>query len=254
MGMTEEEYALQLRELGREVHINDGVWWEKHHFGYCKPAYEFRSFRPGEAKPKFKRSFIGYSHPVPVPSDRVRTLRWMILDGEALGLFSLSSISGKKRNQVRKGLKNCEVRRLDDVERHLEEMRQINISQAERQMGIGDFGLPVRYYIDEAELWRRDTRRWFSLENREWWGAFVDGMLGAYMVTYQVESVRFIGVMKSHTQYLRNCVTDAIYFTVLELAGKDESCKMVVNGGPMRPVWIISKNSFCFPVVKFLIM
>jgi hypothetical protein len=244
--LTEEEYARQARELGRDVHLNDGIWWERHYLGYCKPVFEFRPFSPGQARPKFSKSFLGYSHQVSDGSQANRVLEVMALQGDALRSFSLDALDGKKRNQVRKGLKNCEVRRITNLRASLEDVRQINISQAERQMETGSFGKPARYYTEQAEEWKREIELWFRLPGREWWGAFVGERLGAYMITFQVEAVRFMFVMKTHSDFLRLCLTDAIYFTVLKQAAEEKSCQRVINGGPMRDSLDRYKEQFLF--------
>lgn len=244
--LTEHDFADQARQLGREVHQHGGVWWEKHQIGYCKPAFEFRPFPPGQARPRFARSFLGYSHQVPDARLGTRVVEYMVLEGEDLKSFSMKSLRSEKRNQVRKGLKSCEVRLITDVEPVLEAMRQINVTQAERQMLTGRFGKPARYYTEQMEAWRAEIRRWFSLPGREWWGAFVNGELGAYMLTFQVETVRFIGLMKTHTDSLKLCLTDAIYFLVLESAAREESCRRIINGGPLRPSLDRYKEQFLF--------
>ena len=170
----------------------------------------------------------------------------MVLEGEDLHGFSMARLRSEKRNQVRKGLKSAQVRRITELEPHLEAMRHINIAQAERQMDTGSFGKPARYYQEQADAWREEIRRWFNLPEREWWGAFVDSRLAAYMLTFEVESVRFIGVMKTHTEALKLCLTDAIYFTVLEQAAASKTCQRVINGGPLRPSLDRYKEQFLF--------
>lgn len=244
--LTEKQFAEQARQLGHEVHLHQGVWWQKHQLGYYKPAFEFRPFPPGKARPRFSKAYLGFSHQVTDSGQASRMVEYMMLDGESLRSFSLDKIDGKKRNQVRKGLKSCELRRLTEVEPYLEDMRQISITQAKRQMETGSFGKPADYYTEHAGAWRAEIRRWFALPGREWLGAFVEGRLGAYMVTYKVENVRFIGVMKTHSDFMRFCLTDAIYFTVLNQARMDPGCVRIANGGPVRPSLDYYKEQFLF--------
>lgn len=244
--LTEAGLAEELRKLGRKVHEHNGVWWEMTSPFYTKPVSEFRPFLPGKARPDLLKSFLGYSHQVPERKYANRTLEFMILEGEDLRQFSMARLRSEKRNQVRKGLKLCEIRPIDDIDSWLEDIRQINISQARRMMDDDTFGLPYTHYIDHEQEWKADMRRHKSMLGHEWVGAFYQGSLAAYMITCQVENIRFIQVMKSHTDHLKLCATDAIYFTVLEKAGQTLDCDRIVNGGPGREGLNRFKEQFLF--------
>jgi hypothetical protein len=245
-GITEAEYAQQRQQLGRAIHENHGVWWETTAPFYAKPAFDFRLILPRQARPRWHKSFLGYSHQVPTRAQANRTLEWMVLEGENLKQFSLGRLRSEKRNQIRKGLKLCEVRLIPDLEACLEDMRQINISQAQRLMADDTFGLPPTYYVSHQDKWRAELLKRFGLDGHEWWGAFHQGVLVAYLVTYQVESVRFFQVMKTHTEHLKLCATDAVYFRVLEQASRDADCLKIINGGPAREGLNRFKEQFLF--------
>jgi hypothetical protein len=242
-----EQNAEQKRtRLGCRLHLSGGVWWERQQPCYAKPAFEFQSFMPGAAKPSRKRGFFIYSHQVPSPATANRFVDWMILEGEDLMQFSLARLRSEKRNQVRKGLKNCEVRIITDIEPHLEQALQINATQAKRHMATGWFTRSTAYFSRHIEAWKTETRLHFSLPGWQWWGAFVQGRLAAYMRTLQVADVLFIMSMKNHTDFLKLCSSDAIYFTALEEASRSGSANRIVNGGPMRPSLDHFKEQFLF--------
>jgi len=244
--LTEADYAEQRREMGRTIHENDGVWWETLAPFYTKPAFEFKSFLPKTAKPRWSKSFFGYSHQVPDRRYANRILEYMILEGEDLRHFSMASLRSEKRNQVRKGLKMCEVRPVLDLESCLEDLRQINIAQAKRLMEDETFCLPYTYYVEHEREWKSEMRRLFAMPGHDWWGAFHQGILVAYMVTCHVENIRLIQFMKTHTDHLRLCATDAIYFTALENACRDPDCHKIVNGAPAREGLNRFKAQFLF--------
>ena len=156
----------------------------------------------------------------------------MVLEGEDLELFGMDRLRGKKRNQVRKGLRNCDIRRVNDIEPHLEEIREIYISQARRHTEHYELpDTPPRYYVEHAEAWRTRERRYLTTCGRELWGAFVHGELRAFLVSSQVEDVRFIEKMKTHTEALKLCPSDALYYTVLEYGAHVDGCQRVINPG-----------------------
>jgi hypothetical protein len=245
--LTIEQNADQKQtSLGCKLHFFGGVWWERQQPMYAKPAFEFQSFVPGAARPDLKKGFLVYSHQVPSPEMSNRLVDWMILQGEDLTQFSLARLRSEKRNQVRKGLKNCEVRIITDIEPHLENALRINATQAERHMATGWFTRSSGYFAQHAEAWKAETRLYFRLPGWQWWGAFAQGQLVAYMRTLQVADVLFIMAMKNHTEFLKLCGSDAIYFTALEAASRSGTVSRIVNGGPMRPSLDRFKEQFLF--------
>ena len=249
--LTETEYAQQQVSLGRRIHGHDGVWWDEQYPFYCKPAFIYRAFDPGSARPARRRSLLGYSHQVTTPEKGNRHAAFMVLEGERLRMFSLSTIDGYKRNRVRKGLKSCAVRLIDAIEPNLEKMRQINIDQALRQAARAGSETPVHRYIAEADSWRTQVRAEFALRGREWWGAFVDNALAAYIVTYQVDTTRVIEKVKSHSDYLKYCVVDALHFVLLEAASNETSCLRVIHGRPQHESLNQYKEQFLFRSKEF---
>jgi hypothetical protein len=242
-----EQNAEQKRKsLGCKLHYSGGVWWERQQPFYAKPAFEFQSLVPGMARPDRKKGFFVYSHQVPSPELGNRLVDWMILEGEDLQQFSMARLRSEKRNQVRKGLKNCEVRTVTDLEPHLDQALQINATQAERHMATGWFTRSSAYFARHAQAWKAETRLHFSLPGWQWWGAFVQGQLVAYMRTLQVADILFIMSMKNHTEFLKLCSSDAIYFTALEAASRAGNVSRIVNGGPMRPSLNRFKEQFLF--------
>jgi len=249
--LTELEFVEQQISLGRRIHQHDGVFWEEVYPRYCKPAFIYRAFDPGEARPARLRSLLGFSHRVTSPEGGNRIVKFMVLEGERLRGFSLEALGGKKRNQVRRGLRTCDVRSINDLERVLERVREINISQAERQEGRKGTETPVRRYVEESNQWRAQVRREFDFKGREWWGAFIDGVLSAYMRCYQVDGMRIIEQTKADTRYLKDYPMDALYFTVLSMAASDSSCLRVVNGRPMHASLNHYKEQFLFEGSEF---
>ncbi|HPR69775.1 MAG TPA: hypothetical protein PLJ99_10845, partial [Kiritimatiellia bacterium] len=130
--LTEAQYAEQQRRLGRRLHEHDGVWWEEIRRFYCKPAFVYKAFDRGSARPAPGRSWLGYSHPVPDAGQANRFLPVMTLTRDRLDGFGLPALPQKKRNQVRRALERCEVRPLADVVSCLERLREINLSQVRR--------------------------------------------------------------------------------------------------------------------------
>jgi hypothetical protein len=126
--------------------------------------------------------------------------------------FDLKLLDPKKRNKVRQGLKFTQVRRLEQIEPYLNEMRDINVDHA----------------------------------RRHWWGAFLDGRLAAYMICYQVNDLGFIDTTKSHSDFHKYRPNDALYYTVLRQFALDTGCHAVLNSQPQREGLNRFKEEFLF--------
>ena len=248
--LTEAQYVAQQRSLGRRIHEHGGVFWEETYPFYCKPAFIYKAFDRGAARPARLRSLLGYSHQVRHLREANRTLPVMALDRAGLDGFDLQKLPQKKRNNVRRALERCVVRSIDDVEIHLERLRAINVVQAQRhEKGVGA-ETPASRYAEEAESWRAQMRREFALAGREWWGAFVGDVLAAYLRTYQVDGVRVIQQAKADTEYLKSYPMDALYYAILSRASADATCQWIVNGGPLHPSLNHYKEQFLFKTVE----
>ncbi|MDS4068159.1 MAG: hypothetical protein RKO24_00890 [Candidatus Competibacter sp.] len=249
--LTEADYVKQQQSLGRRIHEHDGVFWEEVYPFYCKPAFVYRAFDPGTARPARWRSLLGYSHQVCARERGNRTVPFMVLERERLDDFGLMKLPTKKRNQVRRALEHCAIQPITDLELVLERLREINLSQAVRQEQGAGAEAPARRYTEEAEAWRAQIRREFALEEREWWGAFVDGALVAYLRTYQVDGIRIIQQTKADTAYFKFHPVDALYYEVLSRAATDATCQRIVNGDPRHESLNHFKEQFLFRAVEY---
>lgn len=249
--LTEAEFVEQQRSLGRRIHEHDGVFWEEVYRFYCKPAFIYRAFDRGSARPHPLRSLLGYSHQVTDAPQSNRTVPFMVLERDGLDGFDLQKLPSPKRRIVRQGISRCEVKSILDIEPLMERVREINIAQSLRQeAGAGAETSPKRY-IDEAEDWRAQIRREFALRGREWWGAFVDGVLAAYLRTYQVDEIRVIQQVKADTAYFKYRPVDALYFHVLSASAVDPGCMRIMNGDPRHTSLNRFKEQFLFKAVSY---
>lgn len=249
--LTEIQYVEQQRSLGHRIHQQDGVYWEEVYPFYCKPAFIYKAFDPGTSRPARVRRLLGYSHQVVTPELGNRRLPVMVLGRNSLDGFDLLKLPSKKRNNVRRALDQCVVKPITDIEAHLERILEINVSQAIRHEKGAGAETPVRRYTEESDQWRRQMRGEFALVDREWWGAFVDGQLTAYLRTYQVDDIRVIQQAKADTACLRFYPMDALYYTVLSQAAGDPLCRMIVNGRPQHPSLNHYKEQFLFKADEF---
>ena len=231
--VSEEEFAAGEAALGKKVHLHDDVWWVQKSRFYCKPVHEFRCLRPGKVAPSLWESLLGYSHRVDSPEQQGHEMRWNIIQGEDLREFSLERLPGKKRNNIRQGLKNCHVKIVSHIEPLLPAMKAINVVQARRFDAQGDRRayLAASYYEEKEPEWRRDMSKVFAHPGHTFVGAFVDEHLAAYIDLIQIEDTWMFGAVKSHDDFLERRPVDALYFATLSVAARNPYCARVVNGG-----------------------
>ena len=212
--------------LGYSLHRHEGIWWQQQSPFHCKPAIRLEEISPGEARPWWFRSLAGYSHAVPEGAPANSVITMMMLRREQGKPFGLEDLSSRRRSQVRRGLKKTEVKRIDDLEPLMEDVRQIVISTRMRT-GVG---LPVSHYTDHFDGWKKSILKLFAMEDRPWWGGFIDGRLVAYYQTTLLEDMLSIGAAKSHSDFLANCPNDAILYVVMEEAFNRMGCRCVEYG------------------------
>lgn len=235
--ITEETFAREEQRLGRHVHLHDGVWWIRTAPFYYKPVHEFRTFPPRSARPQALKALLGYSHQVPDVSQATRTVVMNVLQGDDLRNFALERLGGKRRNKVRGGLRACRVETVKDIAPLLDQIKVINIALALRleKGGAPVSFLPASYYEQHDAEWRQILLRRFTHQGHQLFAAFVEKRLAAYVDLQRTEDTWVFCSSKSSDECLMFHPVDALYFTILSQAGKDETCRRVVNGGGNEP-------------------
>lgn len=249
--LTELDYVKQQQALGRRIHEHDGVFWEEVYPFYCKPAFIYKAFEPGTARPARLRSLLGYSHQVDRTENGNRALPIMVLERNRLDNFGIMSLPSKRRTKVRRGLENCVIRAIEDLEPVLEQMREINISQSLRQAKQAGAEAPVSRYLQEADDWRSQIRREFQQKNRTWIGAFVNGLLIAYIRSYTVEGICVGQHTKAHDDAFQAKAVDALFFEWISSAAADSRCQCIISGSPLHGSLNDFKENFLFEL-KYL--
>jgi len=114
--------------------------------------------------------------------------------------YDLSVLSAKSRNQTRRGLENCQVRKMSwkeletiASEAHADTMKRHQLN-GERSLGFGS-------YLKECPAY-------------EAWGAFVGDDLAAFMVTLWVEDWVHILIQRSVSSHLKSRPNNALVFCV----------------------------------------
>lgn len=221
--MTHDDYISAKQEAGYRLHLNNNVWWETTRWGYCKPAVPFEEVEANVSRPSSLRSAIGYGHRVNNPKIASGSWHSLIMSRETIAGWSLvSSIDGKRRNVIRKGLRNNQVARIDNLSPYREDLTTIAISTAIRNQR----GFRSEYYRDKSNEWWCAMLRVATFS--ELWGAFHDGRMIAYLSVQVAGRRAVIDGAKSMTEYLQTCPNDALVFTFVD------SCR---ERGDIDEIW-----------------
>ncbi|RJO60862.1 hypothetical protein C4544_04270 [candidate division WS5 bacterium] len=226
MQITSSEYIKKQLALGETIHEHNGVWWIKSSHFVCKPVNPYQIIERDMARPKYIKSFLGYSHLV--RDKKTANSYWpkFILTNDKIRNFGFDCISQKRRNIVRKGLKLTEIRKIENIYPLINNIKDVCISTAVRT----GRGYPPNYYIQNYEKWKSYICKMFNIGLGEWWGAFYENLLIAYIYVYQIDDTMIIAAAKSHTDYLDKCPNDALIFTFLNHCKQTVECKRIEYG------------------------
>lgn len=227
--MTKEEFIERVLEIGYDVHFNDGVYWiESEPFCY-RPVIPYQVIEPGKAKPKRHKALLGYSHHVSDKKYANKYIPIMLMNEERLSNFGIHILSSSVRARVRKGLKLTEVRKIEEIEPVLDDMKAIEISKASK---IRQATSP-EYYVKHDKKWRAWTIKQFNGDRgkKDYWGSFYKGSLIAFMKIEQIDDTVTINNVASLSDHLDKCPNDAALFSVLEYYKNLSECKKVIHGG-----------------------
>jgi hypothetical protein len=233
--MTQDEFARQQIQLGHALHYHQGVWWEKQRSRpfFYKPASRLQEIVPGASRPSPLRALVGYSHAVPPGAGHSTTWPTMIATWDRTDVFSLDNLAGAtavKRSQVRRMVRTAqrelEIRMFHSCAELMHDLRQINIETALRTGA----GRPPSYYTEQEDRWQAFIRSLFELPEREWWGAFYQERLIAYLYGYAIGRDWIVNTAKSLSDCMHLRPNDGLLFHAMERAINLHRCSRIVHG------------------------
>jgi hypothetical protein len=120
--------------------------------------------------------------------------------------YDINSLGAWARKNVRRGLKNCVIEPIS-VQRFVDEGWALRSDTLDRQ---------GRHFRMSRETWKRRYLMLAELKGFEIWAALVQGRLGAFLVTVQMEEVCYFLYQQCHRDYLREHVNNALTFVVTQ--------------------------------------
>lgn len=248
------ELARQEIEGGAKIVLHDGVWWNEVQPFFYQPLDLTQAVRSNQ-RPPWKSLLGGYRAAVGDPGRRNSALKILAIVGQSLVNYSLSSVDAKRRNLIRKGLRDLEI-----------------TNQLSLEVCLRDGPSLVRSFNDRT----RWGKRWTEKTWAEWiyrvmqqpkrvtLGALCSGKLIGILRGFLVSETRtaYLSFIATHTDYLHFYPNEALIFTFIMMM-KEAKPRMLLFGIPSNKTSldrfkrsmgfsIVALNSFVWmnPVVK----
>ncbi len=240
--MTLDGFIAARRAAGFRLHGHDGVWWENDRWGYCRPAVAYQVVDPAHQRPAWTRSAIGYVHRIPAGRRGSGYWHAVMMTRDRIQNYGLDRVDGKRRNCIRKGLKNCRVEPVPDLAPWRKDMTEIAKSTAVRNQR----GFPPDYYDTHNDEW------WNGITGMraytEFWGTFCEGRMAAYLAVHVAGPCAMINGAKSASEFLNANPNDALVHAFLESCRERGTVEEIFYGhwSEDKPTLNQFKTSFGF--------
>ncbi len=204
--MTSEIFAAWLGRQGHTVIRTASTYWRSDGLG----VYQAFPYHALVAPSQHELAEMFFAH-------RATALRYSTSPDAAPGLasyhtvydeagYDMSSLGAWARKNVRRALRNCVVEPIS-FRRFVEEGWALRSDTLERQ---------GRHFRMSRQMWNKRYSMLAELEGFEVWGALVQGKLGAFLLTFQMEEVCYFLYQQCHRDYLREHVNNALTFVVTQ--------------------------------------
>lgn len=222
--MNRDAMAAFVERLGHRVVRTESCYWYN-----LRPRFflAFPHFRPVSPSPtELKRVFaaghcMGVRFPSPLDAQGRRSYA-LVLDNR---LYDLDCLSANTRSKVRRGLKQCDIRRLEPA-----------YVRSHGQMANADTLKRMRFRKDPYD-WDRYWDAVDATAGVEVWGAVRRKELLAYLVVVVVEGCAEIPVERSGNDGLRYYPNNALVFTVSkELISRPDIERILFGLESLEPV------------------
>ncbi len=123
--------------------------------------------------------------------------------------YDMSSLSGKTRNQTRRGCERCRTAPLTSEE-VLTETTKLNSLTFSRQ--------GRHLTASRKHYWSRYFAAALNFDQAEYWGAWVGGDLAAFLLAFRIGTTRNILIVRSNPKYLNAYPNNALIYSYVTWA------------------------------------
>ncbi len=216
--MSSEGYAGFVAAMGHRVRQSGGVYWFNAH-PHIYMSFPFDcEVDPASVDWGVVLGDDGWAARFPCQMAVGRPSYRIVADQSGYGM---SNLSGKARNQTRRGLENCEVRLVS-----FEELAVVGMT-LNRETLVRQNRKPG---ADFEAYWKNYYSQAARADGAEAWGAFVAGELAAYLIAFRMEGVAHVLIVRSSSRFLKQYPNNALMYGYLEHALNRAGLKEVSIG------------------------
>ena len=218
MSVSPQHYAEFLQRMGHTVRESNGLCWTNTHRGVYSG---FPYHRDIDARTVDLSSVLGrdglvarFGCPVEQGTESFR----IICDDPN---YDFPILRSRTRTQVRRGLEACRVERVD-----FELLKKLAIPlNADTLIRQGR-----KVPSDLAEYWTRYYTNAATTDGAETWAAFVGDQLAAYLISFTIEDVANMLILRSSLQFLDSFPNNALVYRFLHERMRSGEVRQVCYG------------------------
>lgn len=218
MSVSPQHYAEFLQRMGHTVRESNGLCWTNTHRGVYS---SFPYHRDIDARTVDLSSVLGrdglvarFGCPVEQGTESFR----IICDDPN---YDFPILRSRTRTQVRRGLEACRVERVD-----FELLKKLAIPlNADTLIRQGR-----KVPSDLAEYWTRYYTNAATTDGAETWAAFVGDQLAAYLISFTIEDVANMLILRSSLQFLDSFPNNALVYRFLHERMRSGEVRQVCYG------------------------
>lgn len=218
MAVSPEHYAGFLERMGHTVRRVDGLWW----FNTSRGVYTcFPFHRDVDAAEVALPAVLGRDGLVArfgCPEHQgVASFRILCDDPD----YDFPGLRSRTRTQVRRGLESCRIEQVEfaDLAQHAIPLNADTLVRQGRRVPANLESYWKQYFAEAART-----------EGAETWAAFVDGNMAAYLISFMIEDVSSLLILRSSLEHLKTFPNNALLFSFLKQRMQSPECRQVVYG------------------------
>jgi len=198
--MNKDEYIELHKKLGFNIYIGDEAWLLSKHYAYSFPAIDNIKLSPSDLNfLKRKRKFIIFQS----EEEKITTSEY-VFKGDS---YDINLFKSKIRNQIRMGLKSCEIREVS-LDCLIKEGLSINRSVLHKHNRTVE-NLVV------SHKWEKYIKEFFSHPDIIIYGAFISSKLVAYSIFVKYNERYVIVHPFMNYEYSKFCPINAILYVFI---------------------------------------
>jgi hypothetical protein len=203
MSVSPEHYAAFLERIGHRVRQSGGVYWCASQRGVYASFPYHREVDPLSVDLRSILQRDGLVARFGCPLEFGRPSFRIVCDDLD---YDFPALRSRTRTQVRRGLEACRVEQLSfaDLATRGHALNVDTLQRQGRRVPKGSENYWRRYYAAAAETPGAET-----------WGAFVDGELAAYLISFTMETVANLLILRSSLKHLDVFPNNALVYRFL---------------------------------------